>query len=351
MAVNKKILNRGGLVLSLLLLIFFIGRLYVQSIDEHEDWHHYKKAFISKDGAVVDAINGGIRHSEGQGMGMLLAVSHQDQEAFDQTWVWARDHLQVREGDHLFAWRWKQELPHVTDYNNATDGDILIAWALLRAFDQWHEERYQLAAVKIIDDIQELLIVREHGELLLLPGHEGFVKENGIIINLSYWVFPAFEAFKGIQPNRHVWSDLVQSGLVLMRKAAFGPWQLPPDWLLVGERLMPAPQFPKHFGLDAVRIPLYLKWAGHGDHSAVIKINRFWAQFTGIGAWPEWAGLEQTNVHMADTMQGVQSVAVYSACNVLQDCMKDVKTYWHHKEYYQVTLQLLAQLAERDFLK
>ena len=54
------------------------------------------------------------------------------------------------------------------------------------------------------------------------------------MINLSYWVFPAFpklaEAFPG-----HDWGALRQTGLALLRDARFGEKNLPSDWIALGD--------------------------------------------------------------------------------------------------------------------
>ena len=85
---------------------------------------------------MVDTANGGVSHSEGQGYGMLLAQSYGDRQQFDQLWAWTkRGNLQIRK-DRLLAWRWRPsgsgDAGAVDDMNNASDGDVLVAWALLQ---------------------------------------------------------------------------------------------------------------------------------------------------------------------------------------------------------------------------
>ena len=43
------------------------------------------------------------------------------------------------------------------DTNNATDADLLAAWALVRASDRWDEEAYGDHAIRILDDAARLL--------------------------------------------------------------------------------------------------------------------------------------------------------------------------------------------------
>jgi endoglucanase len=47
----------------------------------------------------------------------------------------------------LFYWRYNPaESNPVADKNNAADGDVLIAWALLKADARWHDKRYSAAS-------------------------------------------------------------------------------------------------------------------------------------------------------------------------------------------------------------
>lgn len=103
------------------------------SLNAPQAWQGYKQRFVTSAGRVVDTANGQISHSEGQGYGMLLAVAANDRPTFERLWGWTRANLMVRD-DQLIAWRWTPgQRPPITDMNNATDGDILIAWALRRS--------------------------------------------------------------------------------------------------------------------------------------------------------------------------------------------------------------------------
>ncbi len=103
--------------------------------------------------------------------------------------------------------------------NNASDGDIIIAWALLEASQKWQNPSYQEEALKILQDIKLKLIVPWHQLLILLPGAYGFTHENSIDINLSYWVFPAFRLLE-IYDNDPVWEKLRESGSTLLQQAS-----------------------------------------------------------------------------------------------------------------------------------
>ena len=72
---------------------------------------------------------------------------------FDRIWGWTRANLMVRD-DALLAWRWEPgKRPAVADMNNASDGDILVAWALAEAGEFWGDMSYRTAARRIAVEI------------------------------------------------------------------------------------------------------------------------------------------------------------------------------------------------------
>ena len=121
-------------------------------------WQAYKQRFIADDGRLIDDFAGNVSHSEGQGYAMLLAAFSDDREAFDKIWGWTVANLQIR-NDGLAAWRWRpQDDPHVRDKNNATDGDLLLAWALAEAGRRWDAKTYDPSAEKIARAISAKLV-------------------------------------------------------------------------------------------------------------------------------------------------------------------------------------------------
>ena len=78
---------------------------------------------------------------------MILATAFDDREQFDHLWQWTQRELQVRR-DALFSWKWEPGAGKVTDSNSASDGDILIAWGLLRADQRWQAPAYRTAAAR-----------------------------------------------------------------------------------------------------------------------------------------------------------------------------------------------------------
>ncbi len=133
-------------VLLLAAFVLLPGVLRAEDGSLAAEWGIYRDRFVGDDGRVHDTGNNQVSHTEGQGLAMLFAEAFDDRATFDRVWNWTRANLR-RPDSALFAWRWdpNSENP-VADTNNATDGDILIAWALARAARHWHAPAYRKEA-------------------------------------------------------------------------------------------------------------------------------------------------------------------------------------------------------------
>jgi endoglucanase len=231
--------------------------------DVRREWQEFKRRYVIADGRVIDTGNNGNTHTEGQGLGMLFAVSFDDPQTFDAILAWTARHLR-RPYDRLHAWRYQPNLAYpIADWNNATDGDLFIATALLRAAKKWGRPDHAQTAAAIARDALRLL-VREAGPwLVLMPGVEGFDFADNVTVNPSYYLFPFFAELAEVAPSG-AWARLQEDGLRMLGAARFGPWRLPPDWLRVSKTdgsMMPHPRWPPRFSYDAIRVPLWLVWA------------------------------------------------------------------------------------------
>lgn len=308
-------------------------------------WDAYKAAFLKSDGRIVDSGNQNATHSEGQGYGLLFAFHANDRASFQAIWHWTQTHLQIRQGDHLFAWR---SLPErgVEDLNNASDGELLIAWALLLASEKWGNDAYRNAAQQILADVRAKLLRQWQGQTILLPGAHGFEHNGVFTVNLSYWVFPALRDFQRLAPAPE-WQALEQSGLKLIEQARFGQWQLPPDWLELGElgengeQLQPAKNRPPRFGYDAVRVPLHLVWADSANKALLQPFADFYQNAAKqTDHLPPWVDLVSGQLADYDAPQGMKSVAA-----LLSHPPGKAQEPAANEDYYSASLVLLANLA------
>ncbi len=323
------------------------------------DWEIFRSQFVSEQGRVIDNVNERVSHSEGQGYGMLLAAAFDDRETFEKIWNWTRQNLQTRQKDKLFSWRWEpaaddpeQETGEgsVTDANNASDGDVLIAWALYRAGVSWERRDYYEAAREIVEEIQRLLLVRGGRAVYLLPGLEGFQEEDHLVLNLSYWIFPAFKAFHSLTGSED-WRNLNATGLALLKRARFGQWNLPPDWLQVRENeFKPAEEFPPVFSYNAIRIPLNLVWGGI-DSPEYLQPYIEYASRMSLGDDAEIpATVNLKTGHLSDdkALPGMQAILKITRGQVLENYQPDLPPLAKGESYYSSALLLLAKLAQTE---
>lgn len=315
-------------------------------------WGQFRSRFMAPEGRIIDTGNRNISHSEGQGYGMLLAVNAGDRQSFDSLWAWTRRSLR-RPRDHLTAWRWRPNAQHpVEDLNNASDGDLMIAWALLRAASTWNVPEYQEQGVAIGRDILRLLVRNAGGLTVLLPGARGFERRESVTINPSYYCFPAIRALAAAVPDP-AWVRLAADGLQILRAARFGRWNLPPDWLTLArsDRRLSLPEnWAPRFSYDAVRVPLFLGWAGLGQEPAVQSAAGFWADPT-HNHLPAWTDFSNNGVSPYNASPGIAAIAGFSAsvsgrglrvpaaAQAPADPMPD---------YYSGVLTALVSLARRD---
>ncbi|TWB46763.1 endoglucanase [Rhizobium sp. ERR 922] len=241
-----------------------------------QTWTAYKAKFLDVNGRIIDNGNGGISHSEGQGYGMLLAYLANNPADFEQIWYFTRTELLLRD-DGLAVWKWDPAVtPHVTDTNNASDGDLLIAYALALAGSAWNNRDYLQAAASMAKSILSHVVISSAGRTLLIPGVEGYRppgRKDGPVINPSYWVFEAIPVMALLVPSDR-WQKLSDDGLALLRALQFGPRKLPADWVSLKAKPEPADGFEAEFGYNSVRIPLYLARAGIGDKALLSRLQQ-----------------------------------------------------------------------------
>lgn len=325
-------------------LSFILTLTCTSTVFGGENWTQFKNAFI-ENGRVIDSGQNGISHTEGQGMALLLAVQNNDPKTFAKIWSWTQRNLQVRD-DKLFAWSWSPKAG-INDMNNASDGDLFIAWALSRAYTQWNEPSYLFAAVQVSQSIRKTLLRKTNKGIVLLPGAMGFEKPDGLKLNLSYWVFPAITELSLLDPAPE-WEELRVTGLQLIQEAQFGKWHLPPDWIqLKGEAITPVDS--DQFGYDAVRIPLYLIWGQMATTTSIKPFQDFWGSFTGKPL-PAWVNVNTGEIATYNASAGFQSIAAISLAYPDVDSI-ELPSFNPVQGYYSSMLILFTEMALRDVKK
>ena len=304
-----------------------------------ENWSRYKAAFLGADGRL-DA--GKISHSEGQGYALTLAAFYDDREAFAKVWAWTAANLEIR-GDHLAAWAWRpDDEPHAKDRNNATDGDLLIAWGLAEAGRRWQAPAYTQEARRIARALTREAVFPSAFGPALRPGAAGFGEkdtDDGPLVNLSYWVFPALEALAGIAPEGD-WKAVSRSGLALYDAARFGPFGLPSDWISLRAAPRPAQNRPPVLGYELIRAPLYLAWGPPEAKPRLAALTRAWLDAS--GGMPTVIDVEKGAVAESFADPGYHAVAALARCAAFGEKFPDDLREVKPDSYYPATLHLLA---------
>jgi len=312
---------------------------------DRAEWEVFKSRFLQPDGRVLDTGNKGITHTEGQGWGLLFAEYFGDQPTFGGIWDWTTRNLH-RPADALHAWRYDPaSTPPVADLNNATDGDLFIGMALSRAARRWNEPVHAASATAIGHDVLRLLVRKVGTRTVLLPAAAGFESERDVVLNPSYYVFPALLEL-ATRVRGPVWSEVWRDGLALLGDARFGRWRLPPDWLQVNRasgELSPAPNWPPRFSYDAIRVPLYLAWAR-------LEQSAGYQDYIGGngGRPPAWVNLitDATAPYVAPT--GMLAVAMLATGGATHDLPAGFPSISGAIDYYSAALTLLARIAWRE---
>jgi endoglucanase len=303
-------------------------------------WAAYKTQFVDQTGRVIDNGNGNISHSEGQGYGLLLSYLANSPSDFEQIWYFTRTELLLR-NDGLAVWKWDPaSKPHVTDTNNASDGDLLIAYALALAGTAWNKPDYIEAAAKMAHSLLTEAVVQSGGRTLLMPGVEGFMppgRKDGPVINPSYWIYEALPVMALLAPSDQ-WQKLTDDGLALLRSMQFGPRKLPAEWVSLARMPAPAEGFDAEFAYNSVRIPLYLARAGITDKALLSRLQE---GMTFNGA-PATIDLTTGKPKAALSDAGYRIVNDVVACVVNGTRLPESALQFSPALYYPSTLQLLG---------
>lgn len=306
-----------------------------------EEWSAYKAAFVTAEGRVVDTANGGISHSEGQGYGLLLSYLAQDRDSFASIWDFTHRELMVRD-DGLAAWKWDPDAnPHVVDPNNATDGDILLAYGLGLAGKAWGDKDYQAASRDLANAVGRFTTMKWRGRHLLLPAAFGFRPDDqpdGPIVNPSYWIFEAFPLLAEVAPETD-WQKIAIDGRRLISEAKFGEAGLPTDWIsLDGGELTPASEFVPEFGYNSIRIPLYLLRGGSTERAL---LGQFIAPLDGADQ-PGTRLVASNELVDPLTEPGYQIIGAAVACILDARKVPEPLLQFQPQSYYGSTLHLLT---------
>ncbi len=262
------------------------------------EWEHYKHLHIQSDGRVIDRQNSDITHTEGIGYAMFFATCYNDEETFNRLEQWLENNM-AKNSFGLYPWKWgeKENEWKVLDTNNATDGDIWIAYARLKASKRFNRPDQKNKALEHLRAIEKHLLYTRDGYLFLLPGVEGFQKEESLRINPSYYIPFIFQTFSNVSDKRE-WSNLIASGKILLTKR-FSLYQIHPDWIIYNKgNFSLDPQKP-NFSYDAIRIPLFWSiWYQISQEKEIMEILGGYRSLLQLPYSPIWINLSQNTMSL-----------------------------------------------------
>ncbi|MEJ5062259.1 glycosyl hydrolase family 8 [Erwinia sp. MYb375] len=327
---------RAGIIL----LALVLGMSQASAAD---GWSTFKTRFMTSEGRIQDTGNNNVSHTEGQGYAMLMAVYYNDRSSFDSLWRWTQKNLS-NPNNGLFYWKYIPGASDpVSDRNNASDGDVLIAWALLKAGNKWNVPAY----LQVSDRLQKAIIDRNvitfAGRTIMLPGAQGFNKTSYVILNPSYFIFPAWRDFAA-RSHLKVWNALIDDGTQLLSEMRFGDSGLPMDWVAMNAdgSMAPATAWPPRFSYDAIRVPLYLHWYDPASLQ-LVPFQRFWMNFQRLQtpAWIDVLSSDKAPYNMAGGLLAVRDLTLDDT-GYINDALNS------SEDYYSASLRLLTFLALND---
>ncbi|MDD7969780.1 glycosyl hydrolase family 8 [Roseinatronobacter alkalisoli] len=315
-------------------------------------WESWKSAFLGSDGRVIDGLQRDASHSEGQGYGMVLAAIFDDAASFQSMYHWTERNLAIRP-DPLLAWRWLpgQGNP-VPDRNNASDGDLFYAWALVKAAQKFNNPGYLARARDIAQALAETCVVAMPGssdQTVFLPAAFGFQHDTHMSINPSYYMPVAMRELAAATGVSRIAICAQQGEALLNRIAAEG---LVPDWVDVSEGGVSGSQsLSSNAGYEALRVPLFMIWSRIPQHAAVRRMAAVYERTVqpGVGVPTVIEPLSGVVLETSGDM-GYQALAGLTMCSARNATGAAIPPFSADQPYYPATLQLFAMVASNETL-
>lgn len=327
------------------------SKITVKNLDVANAWTTYKNSYVRENGYILDESQNAA-HSESTGYGLMFEVAGEDPTYFNKTLSWADSNL-LNEDTGLYCWKYQfSSTTPVADKNNATDGDILAAWALIKAAVKWQNQTYLDRAKQIINAIKENCLKQYEGYLLLLPGVYGFDHTTDpdykyVVVNPCYYIFEAFKDFYLVTEDE-TWNTLIADGKRVTEDfiTSVNPAEkILPNWFIIEEGgiFNFDPDHNRQSGWDAIRCPLYAYWYSE-DHSWVTLWKNWYNTKDSIEQTP--AAIDIVSSGVADAMYPTYT-GFMSVYNLVTSGSANAKV--SKSSYYLDSLELLCWLAKNHY--
>ncbi len=280
--------------------------------------------------------------SEGIGYGMLIMVYmdnalNNTQSKFDKLWAYYK---KWANNNGLMHWKIRG-FNSIDQQNAATDAELDVALALLMAYKQWGDAKYNTEAKDLIKKIWQHEV---NGNKYLKPGDVWDDKKNP-----SYFCTAALELFKEVDNND--WTTVITNSYKLLKSCRDSSTGLVPDWCSEQGNMIE-----DKYSYDATRTPWRMAiayvWFGHSDAKDVAGKMAQWIKTSTSG--------KPLNVKdgykLNGTATGQYCIPAYlgpftNAAMVdatheqwLTDGYNMLRTFSADDNYYNECLQVLTQL-------
>ena len=173
---------------------------------------------------------------------------------------------------------------------------------------------------------------------VILPGEYGFSvaeRDDGPIVNPSYWVYEALPLFATLTPEID-WRAVAASGLDLLAPMSATRAGLPSDWMALAKgQPEPAEGFPPEFGYNSIRIPLYLMRAN--ADATYLKLFSAMGDKDGLARIDVTTGIAQERL----SEPGYRLIQAALDCTLSGTAIPADLQTMTASTYYAATLQLL----------
>jgi endoglucanase len=248
--------------------------------------------YVTDDGRVQRADQGGDTVGEGQAYGMLVAVAIGDEQRFDAIWDWTK--ANIRRPDGLLSFLWKDG--QVADPEAASDADVDATRALLVAACRFKRPELRTEALALAKAILDDETASFQGSPVLVAGP--WARKDPMTVNPSYFS-PATFAALGDATGDGRWGSLSASGRSVTEILMPNDGNLPPDWAQVQKgKPVPIgspdqPDAPAKFGFDAART--LVRFAEDPDPAG---------QRIAAKAWPAFEGKSPSEIPIEHDLSG-----------------------------------------------
>ena len=209
------------------------GRSRARPAPRWPAWQVLVDSSLSRDGRMIDHSHADQRStSEGQSYALFFALVGNDQALFDRMLGWTQDNLAG--GDmrqNLPAWLWGRDDKggwRVLDGNPAADSDLWLAYVLLEGARLWRRPALQAIAEGMLQQVRAREIVQlDSLGPMLMPGPQGFIKDDATRINPSYLPLPLLRRFASVD-RTGPWQALAGNTVRMLQQSS--PHGFAPDW-------------------------------------------------------------------------------------------------------------------------